>query len=328
MTGSYLHLVELVDRDDDHPLRPADTDGEHPLDVGGPAGTRDHGDVLGGGRVELRPQGCGVREDAIGLDDGHVDRRQGGRHALLDVRAVLNQGTRLGDGPVHLADPDLRLVTALARELEVEPRHGRRERPAIDAVQERAVGPHCVGPWLVRDAFLSQRPHDEVEGFGLGREPMDLGADRLRASSEVLVVHRSPPGEVFAGPFPPRSRRSVRGHREHVSAGRATDGERALRSIPGHSTRYRATASSFHSTPEPGRSSSTAQPSTTRSGCSMMGLNHSAYSSQWAVGVAHRRWVLTSMKRWFESRMEWASPSAAARSQPVTPPIFMTSGIM
>ena len=60
----------------------------------------------------------------------------------------------------------------------------------------------------------------------------------------------------------------------------------------------------------------------------MIGLNHSAYSSQWAVGVTHSKWVLISMKRWFESRMPCASPSAAARSQPVTPPIFITSGIM
>jgi hypothetical protein len=57
-----------------------------------------------------------------------------------------------------------------------------------------------------------------------------------------------------------------------------------------HSTRYRATAGSFHSIPQPGRSSGTAHPSTIRSGFLMMGLNHSAYSAQWAVGVTHSKW--------------------------------------
>ena len=39
------------------------------------------------------------------------------------------------------------------------------------------------------------------------------------------------------------------------------------------------------------------------------------------------RWALTSMKRWLEHGVPAACASAAARNQPVTPPICCGSGI-
>ena len=50
-------------------------------------------------------------------------------------------------------------------------------------------------------------------------------------------------------------------------------------------------------------------------------------SSQCAVGVQQRSCALIPGHRWLETRMPFACASAAALIQPVTPPIFMTSGM-
>ena len=89
----------------------------------------------------------------------------------------------------------------------------------------------------------------------------------------------------------------------------------------------RLTASSFHSTPVPKASSMIAMPFSIRSGSAKMGFHQSAYSSQCAVGVQHRRRALISGQRWLDTHMPFACASAAALSQPLTPPIFITSGI-
>src|SRR5258707_8802820 len=65
---------------------------------------------------------------------------------------------------------------------------------------------------------------------------------------------------------------------EHGAGGRAVPVPGDGVALESHATRYRATAASFHSTPAPGLSSSATLPSTIRSGCSRIGLNHSAYS--------------------------------------------------
>jgi len=89
----------------------------------------------------------------------------------------------------------------------------------------------------------------------------------------------------------------------------------------------RLTASSFHSTPVPKASSMIAMPFSIRSGSARMGFHQSAYSSQCAVGVQHRRRALISGQRWLDTRIPFACASVAALSQPLTPPIFITSGI-
>lgn len=89
----------------------------------------------------------------------------------------------------------------------------------------------------------------------------------------------------------------------------------------------RRTASSFQSTPVPMASSTTAMPLSTRSGSARMGFHQSAYSSQCAVGVQHSRRALISGHRWLDTRRPFACASVAALSQPVTPPIFITSGM-
>ena len=89
----------------------------------------------------------------------------------------------------------------------------------------------------------------------------------------------------------------------------------------------RRTASSFQSTPVPMASPTIAMPFSTRSGSARMGFHQSAYSSQCAVGVQHRRRALISGQRWLDTRILFACASVAALSQPVTPPIFITSSI-
>jgi hypothetical protein len=69
-------------------------------------------------------------------------------------------------------------------------------------------------------------------------------------------------------------------------------------------------------------------PRSIASGSRKIAFHQSEYSSQCAVGVTHSSCALSSDHRWLDSRMPRAWPSAAARIQPVTPPIFMTSGIM
>jgi len=63
------------------------------------------------------------------------------------------------------------------------------------------------------------------------------------------------------------------------------------------------------------------------SGSARMGFHQSAYSLQCAVGVQHRRRALISGHRWLETRSPFVCASAAALSQPVTPPIIITSGM-
>src|SRR5215208_2889200 len=55
-------------------------------------------------------------------------------------------------------------------------------------------------------------------------------------------------------------------------------------------TRYRATASSSHSSPVPGRDGMSACPSSTRIGSTRIGAAWSRYSSRCAVGVTASRW--------------------------------------
>ena len=60
----------------------------------------------------------------------------------------------------------------------------------------------------------------------------------------------------------------------------------------------------------------------------MTGLNQSAYSSQCAVGVAASRCALTSDEQVARHRAGRPPPRcAAARCHPVTPPIFIASGM-
>jgi hypothetical protein len=58
-----------------------------------------------------------------------------------------------------------------------------------------------------------------------------------------------------------------------------------------------------------------------------IGSAKSMYSSQWQVGVTAKRWELNSGKMWLDTGKPATSVKVAIRSQPVTPPIFMTSGI-
>ena len=74
----------------------------------------------------------------------------------------------------------------------------------------------------------------------------------------------------------------------------------------------RLTASSFHSTPVPKASSMIAMPFSIRSGSARMGFHQSAYSSQCAVGVQHRRRALISGQRWLDTRIPFACASVAA----------------
>lgn len=94
----------------------------------------------------------------------------------------------------------------------------------------------------------------------------------------------------------------------------------------GH-TAKRRTASSFQFTPVPTPTPKIAMPFSIRSDSARMGLHHSAYSSQCAVGVQHRRRALISGQRWLDTRIPFTCASVAALSQPATPPIFITSGI-
>ena len=101
---------------------------------------------------------------------------------------------------------------------------------------------------------------------------------------------------------------------------------RVARLRNGHAAKRR-TASSFQSTPEPMASPTIAVPFSTRNGSASTGFHQSAYSSQCAVGVQHRRCALISGQRWVDMGIPFACASAAALSHPVTPPIFITSGM-
>ena len=94
-----------------------------------------------------------------------------------------------------------------------------------------------------------------------------------------------------------------------------------------HPSRYLSTALRFQVIPVPGRCGTTAKPSTICSGSSTILSAQSTYSRKWQVGVAASRCALTSGNRCDDISMRWAAASAAARSQPVTPPMRSRSGI-
>ena len=65
----------------------------------------------------------------------------------------------------------------------------------------------------------------------------------------------------------------------------------------------------------------------TTSGSARTGSAQSTYSSQWQVGVTASRWQLTSGNRCDDISRPAACASAAARIQPVTPPMRCASGM-
>jgi hypothetical protein len=87
----------------------------------------------------------------------------------------------------------------------------------------------------------------------------------------------------------------------------------------------RRTASSFQSIPEPGSSSTSAIPFSTRNGFARIGFHQSAYSNQCAIGVQQSKRALISGHRWLDTRKPFACASDSVLSQPLTPPIFITS---
>src|ERR1700736_2269738 len=91
-------------------------------------------------------------------------------------------------------------------------------------------------------------------------------------------------------------------------------------------TLNRSTAFSSQARPRPGPRAVT-HPSITWLGSASTMPARSRYSSQCAVGVTGSRWALVSMKMWLDIGSDAASARAAARSQPVMPPIFITSGM-
>ena len=91
--------------------------------------------------------------------------------------------------------------------------------------------------------------------------------------------------------------------------------------------RYRSTARSSHSIPMPIRFGISIRLSATGNGSFKIGLAQSCHSSQWAVSVTRMRCAATSDRD--ASRPEHRRQPAigALRSQPLTPPIRMRSGM-
>jgi len=160
-------------------------------------------------------------------------------------------------------------------------RQAEKEPSSLSSVALRPYSPAMSGYRTLDDREADAGPGK----FGLGVQTLE-NFEQLAVIAHVktraVVLH-------LVNDFPVRDLTADLDALQNRRRDSRTNGWHQCASQRTYSTRYRATAASFHSTPEPGRSSRTAQPSTMRSGCSMMGLNQSAYSSQCAVGVTHSR---------------------------------------
>ena len=107
------------------------------------------------------------------------DEPQGG------IGRVLDDGPRVGEPPLHLADADAARGGGFARDVERRDRERAREGGSFGARDERPRGPDRPRPGRVGDAFAPEQLLDEAEGVGA---PPTRWTSALTASARARNV--------------------------------------------------------------------------------------------------------------------------------------------